>query len=547
MKKLIAMLLALVMLFSMVACGAKEENPAPEAAPEAATDAAPEAAPEAAELEEATIQLWIAGPGKQKDTDMVVEEFNKLLQKYVPNTTVEIETFDLGAYSEKFNQMLASGEAVDLAFVANWVTGYENLVQDGSLMPLNDLIEAYGQDMAESLGDKVLDAHRWSDGELYAVINWQGLVGLKSAYYIPTELAELAGDTWLEDTKKVVDKWWNNYEGVEDLQAFFDQWEIYFAAAKDAGKLYAGIPVERSLSVAASWYNVSQMFPYNGSNYVAVTNGDDSFTVVDTIDTEYVKTWFANMADFYEKGYVRSDAASFDTSMEHFVTGGAYDNNTNIVYTHNYRVEGDFATTQAGAGVDLSVIPIESNPVIELGFATANAIPYCADEPERAMMVLNAINTVPELYQLLVYGIEGTHYTDNGDGTIATSYPEQSSAEDDYGQWNWTVGNCRNSLMLTGQDPEYYTSLAAAEEDAVTNPLIGFVFDKTNVEGIMAALTAIDGEYVPRLKAGYDANWEATYAKYVQERKDAGVDELVAEYQKQLNAYIEANGITGWN
>lgn len=47
MKKFIALLLAMIMVLGMVACGAKTE-PAPEATPEAAPEAAPEKAPEAA-------------------------------------------------------------------------------------------------------------------------------------------------------------------------------------------------------------------------------------------------------------------------------------------------------------------------------------------------------------------------------------------------------------------------------------------------------------------------------------------------------------------
>lgn len=60
MKKFIALLLALAMVLSMTACGAKEESapaPAPEAAPEAAP--APEA-PAAEEKEEVSIEVWIA-------------------------------------------------------------------------------------------------------------------------------------------------------------------------------------------------------------------------------------------------------------------------------------------------------------------------------------------------------------------------------------------------------------------------------------------------------------------------------------------------------
>ena len=64
MKKLIALLLALAMMLSMVACGAKEEAAAPaekeEAAAPAETEAAKEEAAAPAEKEEVTIEVWIA-------------------------------------------------------------------------------------------------------------------------------------------------------------------------------------------------------------------------------------------------------------------------------------------------------------------------------------------------------------------------------------------------------------------------------------------------------------------------------------------------------
>ena len=66
MKKFVALLLALCMIFALVACGAKEAakpeaTPAPEAAPEKAPEAAPETAPEAAPEEEAAA-TWPSGP-----------------------------------------------------------------------------------------------------------------------------------------------------------------------------------------------------------------------------------------------------------------------------------------------------------------------------------------------------------------------------------------------------------------------------------------------------------------------------------------------------
>ena len=65
MKKLIALLLALVMVIGLVACGAKEEAAAPEAAP-AATEAAKEEAPAAEEAAPAE------GPMSEEDAEAAV-------------------------------------------------------------------------------------------------------------------------------------------------------------------------------------------------------------------------------------------------------------------------------------------------------------------------------------------------------------------------------------------------------------------------------------------------------------------------------------------
>ena len=180
MKKLIAMLLVLIMVagltVGLTGCSKAPETPAtdaPQDKPEAT--AAPTEAP-APELEEATIQVWIGGPGKQKDADMVWEKFNEVLQNYVPNTTVEFSVMTTAEYGTQFEQMLAAGEPVDLAWIASWVTGRtQDNIDDGNLMPISELLDTYGQGIKEELGDMVVDIHREADGELYYLPCWQGL------------------------------------------------------------------------------------------------------------------------------------------------------------------------------------------------------------------------------------------------------------------------------------------------------------------------------------------------------------------------------------
>ena len=527
----------------------QESTEAAAADTEAAGEEAGSEQAAAEELEPVTIQLWLGGPGKQKDSDEVWELFNEKLQEYVPNTTVEITCMTTTEYPEKFDQMLASGEGVDLAWVASWVTGtITDDIKDGNLMPLDDLVDQYGQGIKEELGDEILDMHRYSEDDLlYYLISWQGLYSNVRAFKIPTEFAQLAGDTWLEDTQAVVSSWWNDYSSPEDFQAVFDQLDIYFKALQDNDKLYAGM----NTGIFYDWCYAQHFSSENSlqirDNNVGVVHKDNTFTVIDAIDTDYYRVFAENTADFYKKGYIRSDIASLEKGTLSFVTGGEFTPNTTVIDVHNDLTPSTADMYSAQAGVDISLVQIEDKGYLSKGDASAMAIPYCADEPERAMMVLNALYTEPELYQLLIYGVEGEHYTDNGDGTITTSYGSQGTSDADYGLWKWTIGTCKNSLVTQADTPGYYDELLEQEKDAIVSPFNNFTFDNSNVQDICAALKAIDDEYGAMISKGYTGdNWEATLDQWIAERKAAGVDTLIAELQSQIDAYVEANNITSW-
>ena len=85
MKKIFALLLALVMVLSLVACGAKEEAPATEAPQAAAPEAAPEAPAEKAP-EDYTGNLVVYSPHDADPLNAGVA----LFQAAYPNINVEV-------------------------------------------------------------------------------------------------------------------------------------------------------------------------------------------------------------------------------------------------------------------------------------------------------------------------------------------------------------------------------------------------------------------------------------------------------------------------
>lgn len=557
-RKMIAIVLGLTMIVSSLAgCGSSDttEKPTDKEVSQSSVEASQssgtssEVSEETVELEEKTIQLWMVGPGKQKDSDMVWEAFNEKLQEYVPNTTVEISVFSDAEYKEKFNQMLASGEAVDCAWVGYQIGNVDSFIADGSLLPIDDMLEQYGQGIIDFYGQDIIDFNAYTDGKQYCVSAWQGKVTGMWGLRVPNELAELAGDTWIEDTQEIMSKWWNTKSTADDFQAVFDQIDIYCAALKEAGKLYSGIDVrsvfQQNYAIRQSSSGKLQM------NNIGVVGDDETFTVIDMIDTEHYRVYAKNMAEFYKKGYIRSDIASVDINTLTTVTNGEYTENT-FILTAGGAIGSDESvkqSTTAKFGMDATVIRIEDADKGYYGSPRTNAMgfPYCADEPERAMMVLNALFAEPELYQLLIYGIEGVHYTDNGDGTVTTPYGAQGKENSDYGLWRWTIGTCINSLCDQTTTPGYYEDLRKLEKEVSFCPFVKFVFDDSSVKAIISSLSAIDGEYKDMISKGYTGDdWEATLDQWIAERKEAGVDTLIAEYQKQLDAFIEENNITSW-
>ena len=556
-KRTICLLLAMIMVLSIVLAGCSKtaETPAADETP-ATTEPAettdntetPEAPEETAEpaLEQKTIQLMITGAGKQANSDKVWAAFNEQLQQYVPNTTVEFIDVPFEEYSEKFSQVLASGEGVDLAWTG-WLINKPQNIADGNLMPLDDLLAEYGQGIVDTLGENVVEIHRNADdGKLYYLPSWQGLCGERRGWLVVTEIAELAGDTWIEDTEAALNKWRNNYSGIEDFQAVLDQATKYLAAAKEAGKLGAGINTGRAFGW--SMYNGMYSFLGVGGAEIGITYCDGTFTVKDGVAGEHYKLYAKTMADWYKEGYIRSDIMSVDTSTLTTPKNGEITDTTYVFSCDPYLTEADQEAAIADAGMDMTYLPIEENAYLILGGDTSYAIPYCADEPERAMMVLNAIYSQPDLYNTLIYGIEGEDYTKNADGTITTSYVGASpTADDSYGIQRWIIGSCKNALINNGTDPNYYADLEALEETARVNPFLNFTFDRTNVEGICASILNVYYEYGPQIDNGVAGdNWEELYNNYMAARKDAGIEELVTEFQNQLNAYIEANNITSW-
>ena len=85
----------------------------------------------------------------------------------------------------------------------------------------------------------------------------------------------------------------------------------------------------------------------------------------------------------------------------------------------------------------------------------------------------------------------------------------------------------------------YYTDMMEAPKQAKFSEAMGFVFDSAAVYDQMAACTTVVAEYRDALLYGL-VDVDSYLDKFNEELKAAGIDEIVAEEQKQFDAWLAA-------
>jgi len=152
------------------------------------------------------------------------------------------------------------------------------------------------------------------------------------------------------------------------------------------------------------------------------------------------------------------------------------------------------------------------------------------------MMVLNYLHTDPYVVNLIVHGIEDKHYKKVGDNRI------EPIADSGYGASAlfWVIGSQMLNYLKPGQPDDLYINWQKFNEEAVRFPLMGFVFDDTNVKNEVAQLTGIVAEY-KSIATGAVPNPSKLLDERNAKLKDGGIEKVQAELQAQIDAWWAEN------
>ena len=517
-RQIVALGLATVMILGSIltGCGQQEEESKESKSTQTSEVSTQESTEEVPAAEPYTVTMWIPGT-EGKDHAKVMEAANEIIQAKLPNTTLDLKLIPASEYRDKFNKAMAAQEKVDVAWLANWsayvtTDGY----QQGVLLPLDELLEEYGQDILAAVGEDWLKLHHMDDGKNYFMPSWQGALVNRYALLVKDTIGAKMPENWFAEAEEFFTA--NDAYDADTLKARMDKIEEVLKVAKDNDLLENGVNRDgmQFQRVLGTVFN----------NYREVVTHDNGvFTVHKYYDNDVAEVYRDTMHDWWEKGYVREDV----------LTVGNVKDATTALYLKQSN-NPDYITTENQSAPAPVMGALMNTAEFGLGFSTGTTITIYSEMPERAMQVVNLIYADADLYQLLVYGIEGTHYMTNSDGTITRPAVESRTYT---GPDNWRLGTCINSLPESVSAIGQYDKIKELEKTARQNPLLLFTFDKTPVDAETTALTAATAHQF----CFFQENYEEAEEDFIELLYKSGYQAHFDEFVKQLTEFVTANNL----
>lgn len=508
--------LLLVMAILFTACGSKTVQPSESAAPSVSSASTVKTeSPKPAEIEK--IVFASVGWGEQaRDQDAVTNKLKEITREKI-NVEADIKIINISTYSQQLNVMMAGGENLDLFFLPFGVP-VNSLVVQNQLMPLNNLLASEGQAITKALGNLIKYGNY--KGETYAV-------PFNGSKVYPTAIA------MRED---LLQKYNLN---LDDVKSYKDLAKIFAVIKEKEPEMVCIAPNSGSLLANYSMGDKIGKIDMLGDRK-GVLLGNDNYNVVDLYETEEYKDLVYTMREWYQKGYILKDAATTTES-------GSVMYNQGKVFSYFYvDVLDTIDKAYHHAGVSQqgqqTLVKALNKPVISssVGFYSTG-ISSQSKHPEAAMKWFNLMYEDAEAVNTLYWGVEGKNFVKEADGTISFT-PEEAKSRGYDLPFNWMFGNTelQYSFKSSGHSADYFAQRVKQNNSAELSNAFGFAFDMTPVQSQYTAVTNVVSQYQRALECG-SVDPAVELPNFIQKLKDAGINEVVAEKQKQLNAWVAEN------
>lgn len=460
---------------------------------------------------------WYIKYSPQKDVDLVEEELNKYLKDKI-NATVNMVMLDPGQYNDKVSTMIKSGEYFDLAFASISALDYLSNSVSGAFAPLTDYKDTYLKDIFDQFPQEMIDAAT-VNGEIYAVPTYKEIVTQQGWIY-RKDIAE----------KYNIDM--SKYKTLEDFKPVAEMLK------KNETSIDYPIDWDKSCYSISDMYNDPQLVcPLENLRVLGIEGeeqgGDPTKIILDKDKkNNNGKREYEATRDYYKSGLVKGDVATASDLQARFNSGKTFAYFTGIKPGKAAELQSKCQYPIAQA--EVSDVYMDSLP----GLGSLQVISTKSKNPERTARFLNLLNTDPVVKNLVVYGIEGKHYTKVNDNTVELIANSGYSMAGN----TWALGNVFIDYLKTTDDPEKLTKLKEFNEKGIVRDGTGFVFDSSTVSHLIPQITDAMKPYGNIGAYGsVDIDYDAEMDKYYAALEKTPIKQVQEEMQKQYDEFLKSH------
>lgn len=483
------------------------------------SDAASDKEDEDEDAEEITVALMSLAPVDEVVADQIESDINKITESEI-NVHVNFKWYDGGTYGSSVTMMIQGGEDLDLMmFTPIPGASYSSFLSAGQLMNITDILEEYGQDIMDIQGERIKACEL--NGSIYGVCNNRNAAAFENIC-IRKDVLEETGH--LEDAENATT--WTEVEAI--LKDIADAgYTAVINCDADGNTINPG-----------GFNNASDNFSENysiddlGDGYGFVTTNEETDQVECLFMTDDYETMVERACTWYEEGLIYKDAANAQDYGDTLLK-----NEVGVVKVSQQET-GPFETMKSTigyefVGIRVTDMKLSTSSLTIFGYS----VPVTAKQPEAAVKFLNLLYTSEDMMNTLTYGREGTDWILGDDG-LAT-YPEGVTGDTvAYHQGDFLYGN--QFIAANWDDAVSTREELQAEDDAVVlSKYFGFQLDNTGLENLVTACYNVEQQYASSLSSGQaGSNWKTTLEEFRSALKQAGIDELMAAYQEQLDTWL---------
>ena len=469
--------------------------------------------------ESAPVSLKFLEPGTQpKDYALVAQKINDKLKADGTGIQVERQYISWDAWTQKTNLMIQTGDSFDLLPIMEDITPTAAYVANGGLSDITSAMEKEGSAITKNIPEAILGAAKF-DGKLYTIPAYWREPTSFNVFTIRKDVLEkynLKTPTTFDEIVQALKTAQSNWNGTKKL---------YLSVKSSYNPLN---------NKESDLFRTFDSYPFTVKNAFFYVDGN----VKSWLETPEFKQICEMMRKAYTAGVINPD-----------ILTQTNDQLNSLMNSGNWFISFDTPTAFAGVkqnnpeAKNTDVAPFYLNPekprLRDFAFQNSVAVPSVSSHPDEAVRLINWIYSKEENYDLWYYGVEGTHYTKDGEhGMTQVLNPADNLPL--YADGDWMSGNMvferydnKNGL------PEVNKATYTPDTEAVDSIASGFNFDASKVQTEYVNMQTQAAQVITPLCMGVQ-DYGTSFESAISKMKAAGLDKVVAEYQRQFKEYLKS-------